>query len=62
MTDKISDTYANHAITLLVGDKLHRLVAMLCDTYYDDVTETRIAELQETVRSWRWMDADGKRL
>lgn len=42
-------------------DRLHRLVARLCDTYYDDLTDERIEQLERQVDEWRWMHADARR-
>jgi hypothetical protein len=35
---------------------------MLHDTWYDDLTDQRIADLESQVEKFRWMDADGKRV
>lgn len=59
---RISDTYANMTLKLEPGDRLHRLVAILFDTYYDDLTPDRISELEQLAESWRWMNAEGQRL
>jgi len=45
-----------------VGTRLHRLVAMLFDTYYDDLTDEHIADLERQVESFRWMNAAGERI
>lgn len=58
----IADRYAKAPITLEPGDRLHRLVAILFDTHYDDLTDDRIAELEQHALSWRWMNADGERV
>lgn len=57
----ISEDYLRDNITLKPGDRLHRLVARLSDTYYDDLTDERIVELERRVDEWRWMHADGTR-
>jgi hypothetical protein len=59
---RIDDEYLNGELKLSPGSRLHRLVAMLFDTYYDDLTEQRIAELEEHVAQFRWMNAGGKRV
>jgi hypothetical protein len=58
----IADRYAKQPISLKPGDRLHRLVAILGDTWYDDLTDDRIAQLERLAQSWRWMNADGERL
>lgn len=58
----INPEYLNTELKVKPGDRLHRLVAMLFDTYYDDLTEARIAELEEHVAQFRWMSASGKRV
>lgn len=62
MTQKIAPKYLNDKLTLYPDDRLHRLVAMLFDTYCDDLTDERIAELEQHVEQFRWMNADGERL
>ena len=55
--------YAEEPITLKpYSSRLHRLVAILADTWYDDLTDDRIAKLEAMAQSWRWMGADGRRL
>lgn len=58
----IDPEYLNRELRLRPGDRLHRLVAMLFDTYIDDLTDDRIAELEEHVAQFRWMSAGGKRV
>lgn len=58
----IDPEYLNRELKLQPGDRLHRLVAMLFDTYYDDLSDRRISELEEHVSQFRWMNASGKRL
>ena len=58
----IDPEYLNNKLEVKPGSRLHRLVAMLFDTYYDDLTEARIAELEEHVARFRWMSASGKRV
>jgi len=59
---KIDPEYLNSELKVAPGDRLHRLVAMLFDTYYDDLTDSRIAELEARVIQFRWMNASGKRV
>jgi hypothetical protein len=55
----ISPEYGEAPITLKpYSSRLHRLVAILADTYYDDLTDDRIAQLETLAQSWRWMGAD----
>jgi hypothetical protein len=58
----IAPEYADAPIRLKPGDRLHRLVAILADTWYDDLTDDRIAQLEALAQSWRWMGADARRL
>lgn len=58
----IAAEYLNKAHTLKPGDRLHRLVARLGDTYYDDLTEDRIVEIERLVDQFRLTHADGSRL
>ena len=62
MAQKIAPEYLEQEITLKPGERLHRLVALLYDTYYDDLTDDRIAELEAAVERFRWCNADGKRV
>lgn len=59
---KIAPEYANDRIVLEPGNRLHRLNAILADTYYDDLTDERIDELERIALSWRWMNAAGERV
>ncbi len=59
---QIDPEYLNSELKVEPGNRLHRLVAMLFDTYYDDLTEARIVELEEHVAQFRWMNASGKRV
>lgn len=43
------------------GDRLHRLVARLADSWIDDLSDARIVELEALVDSWRLTDSDGRR-
>lgn len=58
----IDPEYLNSELKVKPGNRLHRLVALLFDTYYDDLTEARIAELEAAVETFRWMSANGKRV
>lgn len=59
---KVSDEYMKSELISRPGERLHRLYAMLCDTYYDDLTDARIEQLEEQVESFRWMNASGERV
>ncbi len=41
--------------------RLHRLVARLCDTYIDDLTDERIIELERLADTFRITHASGTR-
>ena len=62
MSQPIAPEYLNEKLELKPDSRLHRLVAMLFDTYYDDLTKERIAELERQVEAFRWMNAAGKRI
>lgn len=62
MPKPIAGEYLNRELTVKPGEKLHHLLAMLFDTYYDDLTEERIADLEATVENFRWMNASGQRI
>jgi hypothetical protein len=62
MAQAISPRYLNDRLVLEPGDRLHRVVALLFDTYYDDLTERRIAELEASIEAFRWMNAAGERV
>jgi|GEM_PF-2968516 len=57
----IKDEYLQADQRLRPGDRLHRLVCRLADTYYDDLDDGRIEELERKVDGRRWMHADGTR-
>ncbi len=57
----ISNDYLRDNITLKPGDRLHRLVARLGDTYYDDLSDERINELEQLADTFRITHADGSR-
>ena len=58
----IAPEYLNEKLTVKPGDRLHRLVAMLFDTYIDDLTDERIADLEAHIAQFRWYNADGERV
>lgn len=62
MAQYIDPEYLNKELTSMPGSRLHRLVAMLFDTCYDDLTAERIADLEKRVEEFRWMNASGKRV
>ncbi len=58
----IAPEYAEAELKLKPGSRLHRLVAMLFDTYIDDLSDDRIAELEQHIASFRWCNAAGQRI
>jgi hypothetical protein len=58
----IATDYADQPLTVKPGDRLHRLVALLFDTHYDDLTDERIVEIERGIESWRWCNAAGQRV
>lgn len=62
MLQPIAPDYLLQVITLKPGDRLHRLLARLCDTYYDDLTEERIEQLEAVADQFRVTHADGSSL
>jgi hypothetical protein len=62
MPQKIASEYANAELHLKPGSRLHRLVALMFDTYCDDISDARIADLEQQVESFRWMNAAGQRV
>lgn len=58
----IAARYLFDTLKVEPGNRLHRLVALLFDTYYDALTDERIAQLEQLAQSWRWMNADGDRV
>lgn len=58
----VADEYMRDEISLKPGDRLHRLVARLFDTYYDDLSDDRIIELEALADSFRITHASGQRL
>jgi len=61
MMKPVANDYMNQTFHVKPGDRLHRLFARMADTYYDDLTEDRIEQLERTVDGWRWMHADATR-
>lgn len=59
---RVALEYASQPLEVKPGNRLHRLMSILFDTYYDDLTDERIAELEDLADSWRWMNANGERL
>lgn len=62
MTDqllRVADEYLKEIIVMEPGSRLHRLVARLCDTYYDDLTDERIEQVERLVDTLRLTHADG---
>lgn len=59
---KIQDEYAHRRLIVEPGDRIHRIVALLFDTWIDDLTDERIAELEQMIERFRWMDASGERV
>jgi hypothetical protein len=57
----IAPQFLSQTFEVQPGDRLHRLFARLADTYYDDLSEDRIEELERKVDEWRWMHADASR-
>lgn len=58
----INKEYLRDLITLRPGDRLHRLVARLADTYIDDLSDDRIIELERLADTFRLTHANGERL
>lgn len=59
---KISAHYMDGDIVVKSSSRLHRLVARLSDTHYDDLTDDRIEEIEIIVDSFRNTHANGDRL
>jgi hypothetical protein len=43
------------------GDRLHRLIARMADTWIDDLSDDRILDLEQMVDGWRLTHADASR-
>jgi hypothetical protein len=59
---KIADEYLKSELTVKPDGRLHRIVALLFDTYYDDLSDARIAEVERFIEGFRWCNAAGKRI
>lgn len=55
----IDERYLRSSVTLHPGDRLHRLVQRMADTYIDDLTDGRILELEQHADSFRLSHANG---
>lgn len=58
----VAENYLRDEFRFKPGDRLHRLVARLCDTYYDDLSEENILKLEHLADTWRITHADGSRM
>lgn len=58
----IAPEYEKQQYDVRPGHRLHRLIARIADTYFDDISDDRIEELERMVDDWRWMHADGTRV
>ena len=58
----VAPDYALEIFVIKPGERLHRLMARLADTYYDDLSIDRIEKLEELVDTWRLTHADGSRI
>lgn len=58
----ISPEYKNETFTIKPGDRFHRLIALMTDTWYDDLTDQKITELEQQVESFRWMNAKAEKV
>ncbi len=59
---RIAPEYLHADFRVRPGDRLHRLIAMLHDTYFDVLSDERLADLEEELVRFRWMNAAGERL
>ena len=57
----IDPEYLSEPHTIKRGDRFFRLVSRLTDTYYDDLSDDRIEELEAHIDQWRLCHADGTR-
>ena len=62
MPQQVSDEFLKQILVIEPGSRLHLLVAMLYDTWYDDLTDERISELIRHVESFRWLNASAERV
>ena len=58
----IAPEYRNETFTIKPGDRFHRLIALMTDTWYDDLTDQKIKELEQMVERFRWMNAKAERV
>ena len=58
----IAGSYLHSEIRLQPGDRLHRLVARLCDSWIDDLTDEAIIEIEKFADDFRLTHASGGRL
>jgi hypothetical protein len=58
----ISVSYLEREIRLKPGERLHRIVARMCDSYIDDLTDEAIVELEKAVDDLRLTSASGQPL
>jgi len=58
----IAPEYLNKTFTIEPGDRFHRLISLMTDTWYDDLTDHKIKELEQMVESVRWMNAKAERI
>ena len=58
----VSEVYLRAERRIGPGHRLHRLISRIADTYYDDVSDDRLEELERIVDGWRWMNASGERI
>ncbi|MEC9244631.1 MAG: hypothetical protein VYB05_07665 [Pseudomonadota bacterium] len=54
----VADEYLRETHVIKPGDRLHRLISRLADTYFDDLTDERIEMLERQADEWRWMHSD----
>lgn len=57
----VSPDYLGSIHILKPGDRLHRLVARLADTWYDDLSDDRIFQLERLADEFRLTHASGLR-
>jgi len=58
----VAESYLRDEFRFRPGERLHRLVARLCDTYYDDLSDENIIKLEHLADTWRITHADGSRM
>ena len=58
----VAEEYLQREHTVKPRDRLHRLIARLGDTHYDDLTDERIEALEQFADSFRVTHADGSTL